>query len=106
MRLIDADALKRDLTRFYEGEVTAKNLIDEQPTVVYAGEEHTPKRAETHGCVYCNEDECGFVKPIEKNGHAFLYRGMFEWNLELRAKGWKASVPIKFCPMCGRRLER
>lgn len=33
MRLIDADALKEDLTRFYDGEVTARDLIDEQPTV-------------------------------------------------------------------------
>ena len=33
MRLIDADALKQDLTRFYDNEVTAKQLIDEQPTV-------------------------------------------------------------------------
>lgn len=33
MRPIDADALKTDLTRFYDGEVTAKQLIDEQPTV-------------------------------------------------------------------------
>lgn len=33
MRLVDADALKEDLTRFYTGEVTARALIDEQPTV-------------------------------------------------------------------------
>ena len=33
MRLIDADALKEDLTRFYDGEATARELIDEQPTV-------------------------------------------------------------------------
>ena len=33
MRLIDADALKTDLTRFYDNEVTAKRLIDEQPTI-------------------------------------------------------------------------
>ena len=32
MRLIDADALKKDLTRFYDNEVTARALIDEQPT--------------------------------------------------------------------------
>jgi hypothetical protein len=31
--VIDADALKQDLTRFYDNEVTAKQLIDEQPTV-------------------------------------------------------------------------
>lgn len=33
MRLIDADELKKDLSRFYDGEVTAKQLIDGQPTV-------------------------------------------------------------------------
>lgn len=33
MRMIDADALKEDLTRFYDNEVTARELIDEQPTV-------------------------------------------------------------------------
>ena len=33
MRAIDADALKKDLTRFYNNEVTAKQLIDEQPTI-------------------------------------------------------------------------
>ena len=38
-RLIDADALKMDLTRFYDGEVTAKHLIDEQPTIIPADPE-------------------------------------------------------------------
>ena len=33
MKLIDADVLKADLTRFYDNEVTAKRLIDEQPTI-------------------------------------------------------------------------
>ena len=33
MRPIDADVLKTELTRFYDNEVTAKRLIDEQPTV-------------------------------------------------------------------------
>ena len=33
MRTIDADALKNDLSRFYDGEVTARQLIDEQPTI-------------------------------------------------------------------------
>lgn len=32
MRPIDAEALKKDLTRFYDNEVTARELIDEQPT--------------------------------------------------------------------------
>lgn len=33
MRMIDADVLKEDLTRFYNNEVTARELIDAQPTV-------------------------------------------------------------------------
>lgn len=33
MRPIDADTLKKDLTRFYYGDVTARELIDEQPTI-------------------------------------------------------------------------
>lgn len=33
MRPIDADVLKKDLTRFYISEVTARELIDEQPTI-------------------------------------------------------------------------
>lgn len=33
MRLIDADALKKDLIRFYDGEVVARKLIDEQQTI-------------------------------------------------------------------------
>ena len=33
MRLIDADLLKEDLSKFYDGIVTAMELIDSQPTV-------------------------------------------------------------------------
>lgn len=33
MRPIDADVLKEDLTRFYDNEVTARDLIDDQPTI-------------------------------------------------------------------------
>ena len=33
MRLIDADMLKEDLSKFYDNIVTARELIDSQPTV-------------------------------------------------------------------------
>ena len=33
MRLIDADLLKEDLSRFYDGLISARELIDSQPTV-------------------------------------------------------------------------
>ena len=56
-------------------------------------------------CVYCQEDSDGYVKPIEKNSHAFIRFGMFGWKLDLSAKGWHGSAKIKYCPMCGRRLN-
>lgn len=57
-------------------------------------------------CKYCHTDRNGYVVPIEKNGHAFVYYGMFGWNIELRAKGWHGEAKINFCPMCGRRLVK
>jgi len=55
-------------------------------------------------CEYCNEDSDGYVKPIEKNNHAFVRFGMDGWELDLKAKGWHGSAKIRYCPMCGRDL--
>ena len=54
MRLIDADALKEDLTRFYDNEVTARKLIDEQPTVGewVSVKDRTPEAA-GYKCIVC-----------------------------------------------------
>jgi hypothetical protein len=51
MRAIDAEALKKDLTRFYDNEVTAKRLIDEQPTI-------EPEQKTCKGCMW--EDAYGY----------------------------------------------
>lgn len=55
-------------------------------------------------CEYCHEDSDGYVKPIEKNSHAFVRFGMDGWELSLKANGWHGEARIKFCPICGRRL--
>jgi hypothetical protein len=55
-------------------------------------------------CEYCHEDSDGFVRPIEKNSHAFVSFGLDGWHIAMRATGWVGRAPIKFCPMCGRRL--
>ena len=55
-------------------------------------------------CEYCHEDSDGYIKPLEKNCHAYIGFGMHGWVIELKAKGWRGKAPIKFCPMCGRRL--
>lgn len=43
MRLIDADVLKEDLSKFYDGIVTARELIDSQPTVELLKEKQPKK---------------------------------------------------------------
>jgi len=68
MRLIDADLLKEDLSRFYEGIMPARDLIDSQPTVKpeqkkekwkcdvghwIEGERETGEMIDTYACSYC-----------------------------------------------------
>ena len=55
-------------------------------------------------CEYCHEDSDGYVKPVEKNCHAFIRFGMDGWELSLKANGWHGSAKIRYCPMCGRDL--
>ena len=57
-------------------------------------------------CEYCHEDSDGYVKPIEKNSHAFIRFGMDGWELSLKANGWHGSAKIRYCPMCGRDLRQ
>ena len=49
-------------------------------------------------CDFCHEDRDGYVRSIQKNGHAFISGR----NLVIRVKGWHDECPIHFCPMCGR----
>ena len=61
---------------------------------------------EQTNCEYCHEDSDGYVKPVEKNCYAFIRFGMDGWELSLKANGWHGSAKIKYCPMCGRKLEK
>jgi len=55
-------------------------------------------------CEYCNTDSEGYVKPLEKNCHAFISYGINGWVLSLRGGGWHGECKIRYCPMCGRDL--
>ena len=57
-------------------------------------------------CPYCHEDADGYVKPLEKNCHAYVNRGFMGWHIVLKARGWMGEAKINFCPMCGRELNR
>ena len=68
------------------------------------GRDENKLRTRSKLCEYCNEDSDGYVKPIEKNCHAFIRFGMNGWELDLKANGWHGSAKIRYCPMCGRDL--
>ena len=68
------------------------------------GRDESKLRARLGVCEYCNKDVDGYVKPIEKNCHAFVHFGMNGWELSLKANGWRGSAKIRYCPMCGRDL--
>ena len=55
-------------------------------------------------CEYCHEDFDGYVRPIEKNSHAWLVRRGRTMKLHVCFKGEYRECDILFCPMCGRRL--
>lgn len=58
-------------------------------------------------CEYCSTDSDGCtMRSLEKNGHAFIRQGIYGWEISLRAKGWHGEFPIKYCPMCGRKLQK
>ena len=65
-----------------------------------------PVQPENADCIYCHEDSDGYVKPIEKNCHAFIRFGMDGWEISLSAKGWNGSAKIMYCPMCGRKFKK
>lgn len=56
-------------------------------------------------CEYCQPDIDSYVKPIEKNSHAYIYPSFGRWKLIIRLKGDRRECDINYCPMCGRRLN-
>ena len=83
------------------------NLFGREVMMVSVSElENLPSaQAKQTDCEYCHEDSDGYVKPIEKNCHAFVRFGMDGWELSLKANGWHGSAKIRYCPMCGRELK-
>lgn len=91
MRLIDADALKTDLTRFYDNEVTAKQLIDEQPTIDAAPVVHGRWVKMT-----------GMLPP-EYHGHYECSE--CQWHMKGLRNSWTREEELLYCPNCGTKME-
>lgn len=75
-------------------------IINAEEVAIYKDRE----AVKNERCEFCNTDSDGYVKPIEKNGHAFVRFGMNGWVISLRANGWHGECKIRYCPMCGRDL--
>lgn len=88
MRPIDADELKKDLTRFYDNEVTAKQLIDEQPTI-------EPEQRWIPCSERLPEKEGWYITTVEseKTGKRRIENDLFAVDIAL-AHG---HTPNKFC---------
>lgn len=56
-------------------------------------------------CDYCYCDKEGYVKPIDRRCHVFVDANIHEGNIVVNFNGSSKKYPIKYCPMCGRRLE-
>ena len=90
-RLIDADVLKTDLTRFYDNEVTAKQLIDEQPTIDAAPVAHGRWIKMT-----------GMLPP-EYHGHYCCSE--CQWHMKGLRNSWTREEELLYCPNCGAKME-
>lgn len=77
--------------------MTTQGLVDRIAALPSAQPEQT-------NCEYCHEDSDGYVRPIEKNSHAWLIRRGRTMKLHVCFKGEYRECDILFCPMCGRRL--
>lgn len=78
----------------YDCKDAAKSVLDDLPSA----------QPEQTDCEYCHEDSDGYVRPIEKNSHAWLVRRGRTMKLHICFKGEYRECDILFCPMCGRRL--
>ena len=100
----DPEDLKNMLLLAFQEMPPAQTESCEYYALCRHGRDENKLRVRLGFCEYCNTDSDGYVKPIEKNNHAFVRFGMNGWELSLKANGWHGSAKIRYCPMCGRDL--
>ena len=103
LRYIDADALKKDLTRFYDNEVTAKELIDEQPTADVQPAKHgkwiEKKVSRVKWIPYADDD----VNPDDVDIECMTEQKCSyckRWTIK-----FTYHIELDYCPLCGARMD-
>lgn len=104
MRAIDADALKKDLTRFYDNEVTAKRLIDEQPTIEPEQRwipvtERLPEEKKDVLIAFKHNMAVGFWEDILDNGEPVWYANSGDGWMTDTANVDSDGIPIAWMPL-------
>ena len=56
-------------------------------------------------CRYCCKDGKGYIKPIDRGSHVYLYSVKGVWKLMVHVYDYRKECSIKYCPMCGRELN-
>lgn len=59
-------------------------------------------------CEFCHEDRDGYITHLDREGtgHAHIVWSDGSWKLCVSSgKEARMTIKIKFCPICGRRLE-
>lgn len=98
------DAMKAYLT-FADWKPSVQRILEMSVNDTIDMLERLPSaQPEQTGCEYCHEDSDGYVRPIEKNSHAWLVRRGRVMKLRVSFKGEYRECDILYCPMCGRRL--
>ena len=102
-RYIDAEALKKDLTRFYDNEVTARELIDAQPTADVQPVKHG-KWIEKTVCrmkwIPYDDDD---VNPDDVDIECMTEQKCSyckRWTIK-----FTDHIELDYCPLCGAKMD-
>lgn len=55
-------------------------------------------------CEYCEGDVGGYIKPLDKNAHAWVFDKSHEKILDIDWYEHNMKININYCPMCGKKL--
>ena len=111
-RYIDADAPKKDLTRFYDNEVTARELIDEQPTAdVQPVKQDTELSSILQDYGIKDTDALRYILDQYQKIIVYITGGQMsdmtypaQVVIECVNDYYLSALAEKFCPRCGAKL--
>lgn len=56
-------------------------------------------------CEYCHVDKDSYISGLDRNGHVWIHKPDVCNELIIRYYGQQLRIPIKYCPICGRKFR-